>query len=216
MGQNKYKRSRFIINPQFQYRLIALFFAVSLVMSGAILAFAWKSYSSFTSKLQEKQTQMGLYTEMVNEYVEKDVTVFWVPKEFKREFLWKLLGFTLLLSLAVIFLGVFVSHRIAGPLHRLNRFMLDIAEGKAVPELRFRDHDEFMHMAESFNKCVHALASKPTGSAGSTEAEQEKSAAFIEIRDHLRQVKDETIRLGILEILERYSEAKPEEPLSKN
>jgi len=141
---------------------------------------------------------MGIYTEIVNEYDEKDVTVFWVPKEFKQEFLWELLIFTLLLSIAMIFLGVFISHRIAGPLHRLNHCMLDVAVGKTVPILRFRDHDEFPNLAESFNKCMYTLTSKLA------ETEEKQDAAFLEIRNHLSNSKDEKLHLGILEILERY------------
>jgi methyl-accepting chemotaxis protein len=199
MSHDPYKRAHFIINPHFQYRLVALFFVVSLIISGAILTFTWKSYSSFTSKLQEKKTQIGLYTEVVNEYVEKDAVVFWVPKQFKRDFLWKLLVFIVLLSLVVIFLGLFISHRIAGPLHRLNNFMLDIAAGNAVPELRFRDNDAFPHLAESFNKCLFALASKRT------ETEQNQTAALGEIYSQLHQGKNEKlIHLEILEIFDRY------------
>ncbi|MBN2145229.1 MAG: hypothetical protein JW774_11460, partial [Candidatus Aureabacteria bacterium] len=94
MNPYKSQRSRFIINPRFQYRLIGLFMAVSILMSAAILTFAWTSYTSFTSKLAQKQNEMSLYTEMVNEFMESGVTVFWVPQEFKKDFFIKLLAFT--------------------------------------------------------------------------------------------------------------------------
>jgi nitrate/nitrite-specific signal transduction histidine kinase len=195
MNPYKSQRSRFIINPRFQYRFIAMFIAVSIAMSAAILTFAWTSYSSFTSKLAQKQNEMSLYTDMVNEFMESGVTVFWVPQEFKKEFFIKLVAFTALLSLAIVLIAILISHRIAGPLFRLNNFMLAVSEDQPVPHLRFRDKDEFQNLAESFNKCVERLASK-------YDEEQKIKTKLVE---ELKSCLDQTeVKTSLQQVLDKY------------
>ena len=56
---------------------------------------------------------------------------------------------TLLVALQVIFLvvtfliSIFMSHRIAGPLHKLSRFFADARDGKLEQKLFFREKDHF-------------------------------------------------------------------------
>jgi methyl-accepting chemotaxis protein len=56
-------------------------------------------------------------------------------------------------------LGVFYSHRIAGPLHNLNNRMKQIAagEGSDSSPLRFRQKDQFQELAENFNAMMAKL-----------------------------------------------------------
>ncbi len=60
--------------------------------------------------------------------------------------------------------GIWFSHRVAGPLHRLQRHMADISEGKTVSDLKFREGDYFPELADQFNKqhneLVKTLTSK--------------------------------------------------------
>ena len=145
-------RKHLLINPRFQVRMIATFVAISILMTASIFAFTYRSYHSFLTTLSEKKTEMSFYSDMVQQFLEKNVTVYWVPEEFKKELFKKLVIFTLLLAFFVILWGVFTSHRIAGPLYRLNRHMLDSSEGKTTEPLHFRTKDEFQDLADSFNK----------------------------------------------------------------
>lgn len=160
MNKNGYKRSRFIINPRFQYRLIGIFVGFSLIMSVTIVGFLSVTYSDFRTKLNEMGTQLSLYTDMVNTFIEEDHVVFWVPNEVQKSILFKLILLIFILSLLIVALGFYVSHRIAGPLYRLNFCLLSLSENKPVPHLRFRNKDEFQNLAESFNKGVGTLTSK--------------------------------------------------------
>ncbi len=54
--------------------------------------------------------------------------------------------------------AVFLSHRIAGPLYKLNQVFLEAARtGKMKSPIRFRSSDHFQELAESYNAMVAAV-----------------------------------------------------------
>ena len=66
--------------------------------------------------------------------------------------------YALFLLLMLVLLPSFVwdsvrmSHRFAGPVVRLRRFLNELGEGKEVGNLKFRDHDFWMDISDSFNR----------------------------------------------------------------
>ncbi|MBM4079386.1 MAG: HAMP domain-containing protein [Planctomycetes bacterium] len=65
-----------------------------------------------------------------------------------------------LLALNLIFvaaLGIFVSHRIAGPLHKLKQHMAMIAQGDFSARIKFRKSDVLPDVADAFNAMAEAL-----------------------------------------------------------
>ncbi len=52
---------------------------------------------------------------------------------------------------------IFISHRIAGPLHRLKQYMKKLGDGDFALRLRFRTYDEIHDVADSFNEMVENL-----------------------------------------------------------
>lgn len=202
MNSKIYKRKRIIINPSFQYRLIIFFFVVSIVMSVAILSFSWKTYSSFITKLSEKEAEMSLYTDLIDEFVEAGVQVFWVPAEFKKEVVTRLVIFTLLLSVIVVLIGVIISHRIAGPLHRLNNYLIKFSKGEPITNLRFRDKDEFQSLAYSFNRCVKYV----TDRYGAVLTSEEKFLEDMEI--YISKIKDEEIKKNLSDKISKFKTGK--------
>lgn len=56
---------------------------------------------------------------------------------------------------AVILIGViFITHRAAGPIYRLNTFLADWIAGKRG-KLSFRKHDYFQETADKMNRVLH-------------------------------------------------------------
>jgi methyl-accepting chemotaxis protein len=50
--------------------------------------------------------------------------------------------------------AIFLSHRIAGPLYRLERHMEDVAAGKEPSDVKFRKGDMYLHLADACNKVM--------------------------------------------------------------
>ncbi len=53
---------------------------------------------------------------------------------------------------AIIFYGLYLTNRIAGPIYRLKIHMENMIAGKEVEDVVFRKNDYFKDLAETFNK----------------------------------------------------------------
>jgi HAMP domain-containing protein len=79
------------------------------------------------------------------------------------------------LTLAAVFsvlvfvgiLSMIYSHRTAGPTIRLRRYIEMLAEGKEIPKVVLREHDEFKEIAEALEKLRLSLQGKDRPHEGS-------------------------------------------------
>jgi methyl-accepting chemotaxis protein len=72
-------------------------------------------------------------------------------------------------------LGVTLSHRVAGPLHRMRRHLLEAASGRAPKELKFRENDYFKELAEAYN--AELVSRGRVRRPGSEPARRDRNAA---------------------------------------
>lgn len=104
-----------------------------------------------------------------------------------RKVLFSSLIFTLLLqavlfSAVIIFLTLFISHKIAGPIYRLEKSLDAIKNGDLVAdEIRLRSNDQIQNLAKSFNKMSSSVRLKVK-----------------EIKDTFHKVKATKDRLGAI------------------
>jgi methyl-accepting chemotaxis protein len=132
------RRRVFLINPKFQLKVIGYAFAMAAITIGifysANLYFFWE--------FKQQGASIGLSPDHV----------FF---RFIREQQSQMNVFFLFASLAVSAVigvgGLLLSHRVAGPLYRLDKHMTEVAEGKTTRDLNFRDKDFFQELVESYN-----------------------------------------------------------------
>ena len=60
----------------------------------------------------------------------------------------------------VFLLCLFLSHKIAGPLYKLTMFLQDIRHTGEIRNLKFRDGDNFIELADEVNKTMDFISSK--------------------------------------------------------
>jgi hypothetical protein len=136
------KRIRFLVLPGFQLTFMAyiLLFAVF----GIAVLYA-SNYFYFARLISEGQ-ELGL-----------------APDHIYFEFIAQqryLLNLTFLSVSVIVFGGLFIaglalSHKIAGPVYRIQMHLQDIREyGQPTGELKFRDRDFFPEVAELVNELV--------------------------------------------------------------
>lgn len=65
-----------------------------------------------------------------------------------------------LIFLCVGFLALIYSHRIAGPIFRISRYLRMLIEGKEIPPVKVRHYDEFKEVAELLDKLRQILKEK--------------------------------------------------------
>lgn len=137
-----FKRRRFIINPRFQFRFA--FYICTWVL--AVSSVFPLLLNQVFSLLAEQLVAMPGGPEMEQ--------ILGTRREL-------LIGVYLLegLFLVTVFgLSIFLSHRIAGPLYKLNEFFKEGARtGALKPDLHFRKTDHFQELAESYNAMVESV-----------------------------------------------------------
>ncbi len=64
-------------------------------------------------------------------------------------------------SAFLAWIGLKLSHRVAGPLYRLKQEMLRTAHGGEVTRLKFRDGDYFNDVADAYNEQMTEIQKRP-------------------------------------------------------
>ena len=71
---------------------------------------------------------------------------------------WLVLFSVLVFALAVLLLGIVITHRIAGPVYRVRRLLLDLGEGRRdVPRHGLREGDELRELFDAASSLVKTL-----------------------------------------------------------
>lgn len=140
-----FKRRRFIINPKFQFRFAFYICTWILALSAIFPLLLDQSFSL----LAEHVVSLPGGPDIQQVLVAKRQLLLWV---YVLE---------VAFAGAVFALSIFLSHRIAGPLYKLNEYFKEAAAtGRLKPDLKFREHDHFKELAESYNAMVTAVSKK--------------------------------------------------------
>lgn len=173
--RRQYKRKKYLIHPSSQIKFIAFSILPAFIMSifcsyvlfkgGEFILKKEKEkhfveISSITQDIYALETE-GCPTTTVEELrrimsellplqtilamTHFDTVSQW--EKTKRLILAGLFG----ILLGVGLLALFASHRIVGPLFRIKRCIDMLAEGKDIPPVRLRKHDEFKELAGSLD-----------------------------------------------------------------
>lgn len=142
------RRKVYLINPRFQWRFIGFMAAVSLLA----ISILFLSNVLFFRNMHAEAIAVGLapdnpYFDFLREQQTSLSTVYF--------------GVSAVAFVVMMALGIFYSHRIAGPLHHLNSRMRQIAGGSAPTPVQFRRKDQFQELAESFNAMLARLREPP-------------------------------------------------------
>ncbi len=127
------RRKRYFIMPAFQLRYIGIILlAISVVAAICILT----TYHSSMSLLGEK---------LANVYPQGRLVV--TIKEINMIIFYRVMFLTPL----VVFIGILLSHRIAGPAYRIERTLREIGKGDLDIYIKLRKYDELVGIANAIN-----------------------------------------------------------------
>ncbi len=142
--QNKYKRRQYFIKKGFQIRFIIKFCLIligGVLLSTSLLYFFSQDTLTSTfqdSKLIVQSTAMSILPAIIYTNL---ITLSCI-------------------SLATIIITLFVSHKIAGPLYRVEAGMSELGKGDLSHRISFREKDQIRSMASSFNDMAANLSQK--------------------------------------------------------
>jgi len=142
MNNQKFSiRTKYLINPSFQITFIIYFLIIGII---ALMIF-YSSNLYFFKTLTNEGIQLDLPSDHV--YFELLVSQ---KHLMNKIFLITSVIFFILISL----LGIFISHRIAGPIYKMTKKLNSFNGVDDLCEIQFRKRDFFKELADAFNTLV--------------------------------------------------------------
>ena len=177
----EYKRKNYFVHPSSQIKYVALGILPALIIGLFCIYFVIES-GELIFKTEKEKLMMEVYS--INETVANleeagfpgdetaslkkdliDLRDVLKRRHFETVQHWsetKMILFQVLLVVlfCVAIIALLYSHRVAGPLFRLKRCIDMLAQGKDIPIVRFRRHDEFKELAYSLDKLREKMKEK--------------------------------------------------------
>lgn len=143
-----FREKKFLINPDFQLKFMVSLIMISVCSMGIIYLANNYFFETYLKKGEALQ-------------LPPDHPFFLMIREQKGFMAKVFLAVSLGISSAVCLWGLFYSHKIAGPLYRLEKYFTNHAiEGKDLnDEIRFREEDFFQEIPASINKYINGRKS---------------------------------------------------------
>ncbi len=151
-GAPAHHRRTYLVDPGFQLR-----YALLLAGAGALLALLGGLW------LHQAQLQ-------VTELLPLDAEARALVARTDRELLGALAGLAALMALALGVLGVIITHRVAGPVLVLGRYLQAFGAGRYPPVRALRRGDELQRLFGVFAEGVEALRARERAHADLLEA----------------------------------------------
>ncbi len=137
----KVQRSDYLVNPRFQLSLLAWAAALALAIAGALYGVASYSFGQIAAVAHQAGMPQNhpIFLQLAELHARLDL-VF--------------VGAALTIFILLMTWGLNLSHRIAGPMHRLHQHFVRLAQGGKLQPVKFRDDDFFQEIPEAFNRYV--------------------------------------------------------------
>jgi len=126
-------RRRYIVKKGLQFRYIGLIFMLALLAS---FITGWTVFATGWSFFGEKLASVYPQGRLI--YVFKAINL-------------ALMRNLLLVSPLIFLLGLLFSHRIAGPLYRIEKTLIEITKGNLTLKIKLRQGDELTSLADIIN-----------------------------------------------------------------
>lgn len=103
----------------------------------------------------------------------------------------------LLIGLATIVMTLFISHKIAGPLYRLDKDVQEITAGNLKVVFRLRTGDELKPLVGSMNAMTGAIRERIAEARSALEALESSSGLSSEAKEKLKKARESLGRFKI-------------------
>lgn len=165
MAKRVWRRKKYVINRQFQFSFIATFLLMIvvslLVFSGGAGVFYWFRYMAGENVFSEFifiHKQIRTYNEEGEPTGTKSEQL--PPINRAELILPPLLINNLIIVVMIAGIGIFYSHRIAGPVYRMEQDIGRVLSGEKGVAIRLRKKDKLKSLAAKINLLIKELEEK--------------------------------------------------------
>ena len=157
VSPKRVRRSTFLIDRKFQLKYTFIIVLVGVLVS-ALLGFFIYRLNLENRELLEIDAEMMAQVELLDSYT-----------------MYYLVGFVVVMALFLFIWGIFITHRVAGPIFIISKYLRELKEGQLPQTRPLRKGDELKAFFETFSAMLDHLKGMNTEEA----ALLEKSAAQI-------------------------------------
>jgi nitrogen fixation/metabolism regulation signal transduction histidine kinase len=145
------------------FMLAALYFAAISIVDGTNRIIRRDIENTITLELQDQaEPSVDRYKAIVND-ITRNIKEFSQNKKVKQKMLTTLLWVfgagIFIVIIQIVFMTVFFSHKIAGPVYRIETVCHNMIEGKYTDQIKLRKGDELQNLAGLMN-CVISMTSQ--------------------------------------------------------
>jgi len=151
-------RRTFLLDRKFQLKYTLIIVIVGVAVS------AFLGYFIYELNLKNREL-LNIDAEMVDRV-----------EQINNQTLFYLFGFVALMALFLFTWGIFITHKVAGPLFVISKYLRDIADGKLPTTRSLRRGDELKAFFDTFAEMVTSLRQR----------RQDEAAVF---KQHLQAVR---------------------------
>jgi methyl-accepting chemotaxis protein len=138
-GSPRYKRKQYIVAAKFQLKYVGLILAM-VFLTGILCSYVvyYTSMLLLGDKLANVYPQ-GRLISIVNTVNARIILSL------------------LLITPLIVVIGIYASHKIAGPIYRIEKFLKSMASGELSKPLTLRKNDELVPLADGINNVVESM-----------------------------------------------------------
>lgn len=135
----RFKRKQYIVRKKFQVKYVGIIL-LFIFMTAALCSYV----VYYTSMIMLGEKLANVYPQGRLVSIVKTVN-------------FRILLSIILVSPLVAVIGIFLSHRIAGPIYRMEKFLFDMAQGNLSNRIVLRKGDELLTLADGINNLSESM-----------------------------------------------------------
>ena len=156
--ERTYRRTSVMSYPRAQCRIIVVFGLLALLFAAANWYMSRDALRRLTLRVLSQRGLSAAACDDVRITYEQEKTTLNI----------QLAGFTFLSLMLLVSGGVYLSHKIAGPIFHLNKYLQEVTAGRSpTGPMHFRKHDFFPELADNFNAFQRSQGLLPDPAADS-------------------------------------------------
>jgi hypothetical protein len=137
--QKRVRRRTFLIDRKFQLKYTLIIVLVGILVSGLL------GYFIYRLNLENREL-LGIDAEIMSHVEQID-----------SHFMIYLIGFVVVMAVALFIWGIFITHRVAGPIFIISRYLGQIRDGQVPQPRPLRKGDELKSFFETFSGMLASM-----------------------------------------------------------
>ncbi|OFZ56731.1 MAG: hypothetical protein A2428_07810 [Bdellovibrionales bacterium RIFOXYC1_FULL_54_43] len=135
----RFYQRKYVVDRNLQFGIVGFFFSLAVITIGVFCI-------AYFVVLSDLRQNIGIVDDAARRFLELGIA------NLNDRVVLHLVGFSLSILAYFVVGGILLSHRIAGPVHRIRTHLRAVADKKNPPALKFRRHDYLKDLAEDINR----------------------------------------------------------------